>query len=109
MLKTHAHQDVATLPLFLSTAEVAALLGVSPGTLRQWRHQKRGPAYVVLNGGPVRYERATLLSYLAARTIKAQPSVCSAGSGSNESASGPSIRSEDAAASDPAELPARGR
>ena len=40
------------LPLPISTgglltrAEAAALIGVSPGTLRNWASQKRGPRYV---------------------------------------------------------------
>lgn len=45
----------------LTTKEVASLLGISSGTLENWRSQKRGPRYVKMpgrggfNGGPVRY------------------------------------------------------
>ncbi len=81
MAENHAQLDPNTLPPFLSTAQVADLLGVSPGTLRQWRHHRTGPAYIRLNGGPCRYERSVLLAYLAARTVGVEPVTAEPGYG----------------------------
>jgi excisionase family DNA binding protein len=47
----------------LTTAEVAELLKVSPRTLKQWRHEQRGPKYYVLGPRAVRYKRADLIRW----------------------------------------------
>lgn len=57
----------AASPLLKDT-EAATLLGVSVYTLRGWRQQKTGPAFVHV-GTAVRYARADLDSYLAAHRI----------------------------------------
>jgi excisionase family DNA binding protein len=49
---------------YLTTHEAAGLLRVSPITLRIWRHQKRGPEYMILGGRGVRYKRSVLLEFL---------------------------------------------
>lgn len=51
----------------LTPSDVADLLRVSPGTLANWRSQGRGPAYVRLADGPVRYEAADVSAWLAAQ------------------------------------------
>lgn len=72
--------NATSLPPFLSTAQVAELLGLHPATLRQWRHQRRGPAYIKLSGprtgGPVRYARESVLAYIEARTRLARDGSC---------------------------------
>jgi len=50
--------------------QAAVLLGVQPATLRQWRQQRRGPAWVKVEHA-VRYRCQDLEKYLAARTIPA--------------------------------------
>lgn len=42
-------------PLYMTTREVAAFLGLSAGTLRVWRSQGKGPNYYKV-GSTVRYE-----------------------------------------------------
>jgi predicted DNA-binding transcriptional regulator AlpA len=60
---------------WISEDEAAAHIGISPHTLRQWRTQKRGPAYRKF-GRFVRYLRADLDDYLndhPMRTIDQPP------------------------------------
>lgn len=55
-------------PLF-STDEAARFLGLSSGTLRNLRSQRRGPKYVRVLERRVKYRRADLDRYLAQRLI----------------------------------------
>lgn len=41
--------------IFLTTEELAKRWGLTPATLRNWRTQKKGPAFVKLGGTSVRY------------------------------------------------------
>ena len=52
---------------FLSTRELAAKLGIAEQTLRIWRQQGRGPAFVKL-GGAVRYSTAEAARWLEGHT-----------------------------------------
>jgi excisionase family DNA binding protein len=54
----------------LSTLQVAHLLGLHPDTLRVWRKQQRGPAWVRL-GSRYRYSRAAIDTFLSARQGRA--------------------------------------
>ena len=47
----------------LTSVEVAKILGVTEGTLRNWRYQGDGPAYVKL-GSAVRYKAADVQAYI---------------------------------------------
>lgn len=49
---------------WLTTADLAAAWQVSPGTLSNWRAQRKGPAFVRF-GGLVRYHRDAVDSWLA--------------------------------------------
>lgn len=49
--------------------EVAAHLGVNPQTLRNWAHQKRGPAFVMVEGAR-RYRWSDVEAYLEERTVR---------------------------------------
>ncbi|GAA1232338.1 hypothetical protein GCM10009665_23250 [Kitasatospora nipponensis] len=56
-------------PALLHTAdEAAAILKVSPGTLRRWRRENTGPAYVKV-GGRVGYRHQDLVDYLASCVV----------------------------------------
>lgn len=46
----------------LAEAAAALALGVSRGTLRNWRSQRKGPAYARL-GRSIRYDAADLLAW----------------------------------------------
>ena len=48
---------------FLTVTEAARALRVSKGTLNQWRHHNRGPAYLKV-GGQVRYREEDLLAFV---------------------------------------------
>lgn len=50
---------------YLTTPEAARLLKVSPITMSIWRHEKRGPDYVIIgNGRGIRYKRGKLLAFI---------------------------------------------
>jgi len=53
----------------LNERDAADLLGLRPPTLRAWRFQRRGPAFVRL-GRSVRYKRADLLEFLDGATVQ---------------------------------------
>ena len=56
----------------LDDEQAANMLGVAVQTLRNWRHQRRGPAYVKLSEGPrgpVRYLIEDLVAYQNSRRI----------------------------------------
>ena len=56
----------------LTEAQAAVRLGLKVPTLRAWRHQGRGPAYVRL-GRAVRYLAADLEEFLASNRHTPQP------------------------------------
>ena len=56
----------AGLAPLLSTAEVAALLGIPERTLEFWRYQGRGPTYTRV-GKRVRYHPDDVAAYLQAQ------------------------------------------
>ncbi|MGH9640588.1 MAG: helix-turn-helix transcriptional regulator [Bryobacteraceae bacterium] len=49
----------------LTDSEVAALLGASLQTIRNWRWRGEGPRYVKLGGRMVRYRPADLAAFIA--------------------------------------------
>lgn len=58
----------------LTTEEAAQVLGdlgvrTTPGTLKFWRHAKRGPPYLKI-GNAVRYRRADLDAYVDTQLIE---------------------------------------
>jgi hypothetical protein len=54
-----------TSPRLLTPAQVAESLGIPEGTLAQWRSQRRGPAFIKLEGRLVRYRARDLENYIA--------------------------------------------
>jgi predicted DNA-binding transcriptional regulator AlpA len=62
----------ATAERFLSTKELAALLGLKPQSLRAWRLRGDGPRYIRLGQGtraPVTYRWSDVEEWLDARTF----------------------------------------
>jgi len=61
----------------LSTAAVAAVLGVAPATLRSWRKKGIGPPYVKVGVKTVWYDLDDLEAYLArSRVEPGEPERC---------------------------------
>jgi predicted DNA-binding transcriptional regulator AlpA len=64
---------VAAIPIkttpalkLLNTRDVAELLGIKEQTVRSWRtEQMKGPPWITLDGGRVRYDEADVLNYIA--------------------------------------------
>ena len=54
----------------LSSAEAAALLGISLRTLRRWRQMREGPPWVPI-GRKIVYRTQALRAWLAAREVDA--------------------------------------
>ena len=50
----------------LTTEQAAALLQLSPRTLRRWRSEGKGPPWVALGSRRVRYRRAAIQAWLEA-------------------------------------------
>lgn len=50
----------------LTTAQVAALFGVTKWTLNYWRVTKHGPPFLLISRGCIRYSRAALEAWLKA-------------------------------------------
>jgi len=47
-----------------TTAEMSAILKVSPRTMERWRRESRGPRYIVVEG-QIRYLQSDVDEYLA--------------------------------------------
>lgn len=58
------------LPVTFSSEDVAAILGVSPLSVKKQRNRKTGPSFVRLSTKSVRYPRAELCRYLASRFVQ---------------------------------------
>lgn len=54
---------------FATPIEVAEYLKISPETLRQWAHRKKGPPYVMVEGAR-RYRWSDIEQYLDDRTVR---------------------------------------
>lgn len=65
-------------PKMLSTAEAALMLGLSPYTLRLWRHQGKGPRFVKLGNAKQAnavYFEDEVRAFVAARTFASTSAV----------------------------------
>ena len=54
---------------FLTEHEAAEFLGLSPRTLCKWRHRHRGPRFVRLSPGAVRYSAEDLEFFIDGATV----------------------------------------
>jgi predicted DNA-binding transcriptional regulator AlpA len=59
--------DLPTGDRLVSEAETAALLGIAPRTLQEWRRKGAGPAFIRLTGRSIRYRQADVLAWVTAR------------------------------------------
>ncbi|MGO1550366.1 MAG: helix-turn-helix domain-containing protein [Nesterenkonia sp.] len=68
------HMSVQDLPHLMSTAEAAEYLGISPGTLNNWRSAEVGPDYAVI-GRRVRYAAEDIDAWRRAHMVRTRESV----------------------------------
>jgi helix-turn-helix protein len=64
----------------LDTATAATVLGVSPATLRFWRIKGRGPRFIALSRGAIRYRLSGLNEYVSDHEVEPEKDVRKAGS-----------------------------
>ena len=57
----------------LTTEQAAELLGLKACTLADWRWQRKGPPWIPLTRGCVRYDQAALEKWLADRMVHELP------------------------------------
>ena len=65
---THTPSPPTTLPAALNEVEAAAILGVHPRTLANWRSQRRGPKYIAVGRRRV-YRVEDILNYMSAHAV----------------------------------------
>jgi hypothetical protein len=56
---------------FLTTADVAAVLRVTPRTVERWRFHGAGPPFVRVGKRTIRYSRAAVLAFAELYTVRA--------------------------------------
>lgn len=61
------NSDPQRLPRLVNTRKAAEILGRSPNTLKRWRYEGIGPAYVEMEGR-VSYDVAVLIEYINENT-----------------------------------------
>ena len=60
-------KEASDLPQLVATGRAAEILGRSPATLKRWRYEGIGPAYVEIEGR-VRYDIHVLLEFIRKNT-----------------------------------------
>lgn len=65
-----AAQTVTPIGRLLTPKQAAEVLGVPEGTLAQWRSQRRGPAFIKLEGRLVRYRARDLEGYITCSSVE---------------------------------------
>lgn len=55
--------------ILLKTEQAATFLGLQPCTLNDWRWQRKGPPFMRLSRGCVRYDQAALESWVQSKTV----------------------------------------
>jgi len=63
---------MSSIEPLLTDKDAAKVLGVAPGTLRNWRPQGRGPAWVCV-GDAIRYSPQAIRDYIETRTRRPSP------------------------------------
>lgn len=63
MLRHGMHDGVMEENKLITTAETARMLGLHPGTVRNWRQRQQGPAFVRV-GSRIRYRIADVESWI---------------------------------------------
>lgn len=51
----------------LTTDQLAEMLNIAPGTIRNWRTRREGPPAVILGGGLVRYRPQDVADWIASQ------------------------------------------
>lgn len=59
--------------ILLAPDQAAEFLGLSPATLADWRWQRKGPPWIRLSRGAVRYDKEALENWLRSKTVTEIP------------------------------------
>lgn len=54
---------------YLKTPQAAALLGLSSATLEDWRWQRKGPPYIRISPGCIRYDEDKLIAWMDKQSV----------------------------------------
>ncbi len=65
----HNQPNAAFIPTLVNEREAASILCYSVRALQNWRHRGGGPDFVKVSARSVRYRRADLEKWIAARTV----------------------------------------
>lgn len=65
--------DRGVMTVLLKTEQAAELLGLRPCTLADWRWQRKGPPWVQISRGCVRYRQEALEEWLERHTVHEIP------------------------------------
>jgi hypothetical protein len=65
--ETAVNFDLQRVPRLVNTRKAAEILGRSPATLKRWRYEGVGPAYVEMEGR-VSYDVSVLIQYINENT-----------------------------------------
>lgn len=60
---------------FLDTKEVAEMIGISPNTLAAWRSMGKGPPYMQIGQGAVRYKEADIVEWMESQYVQSSLAV----------------------------------
>jgi hypothetical protein len=60
---------LTTTEAMITTAKAAAMIGISPATLRGWKAQRIGPPFIQLSPRCVRYDHRDILRYVNERRV----------------------------------------
>jgi len=56
----------------LNTRELAKFLGCAPHTIEKWRMKHRGPKYIRMRSGMIRYEPMHIMAWLKRQCVRTQ-------------------------------------
>jgi hypothetical protein len=63
---------VELLPPLKTTAQIAQRFNLKPETLANWRCGRKGPPFVKMEGGTVRYDESAVVAWLQKQTVVTQ-------------------------------------
>lgn len=69
LTSTRAIKESIMQGKLLTENEMAEFFGIKPNTAAKWRYEGKGPGYIKLSNGIVRYDLKTLHQYIQDNTV----------------------------------------